>query len=189
MDDEIPSGSNRDDRRHPLQNHPDRARWVGGRARLKRPRSYNGGMRSINKTAVHIGVLLMRPWSLTARVYSAILVVALAVALYFSYSWYAQKRLAGITHDILDKRIVIIHLADRIKETMLSDQATLLHYAATRGPADLREFQGLGWATVREIDILRHATTNPQVIQKLDPLQAEVQNYFAEAGKLVGIVD
>jgi len=131
----------------------------------------------------------MRPWSLSARVYVAILAVALVVALYFSYSWYAQKRLAEITHDILDKRIVIIHLADRIKETMLSDQSTILHYAATRDPSDLREFQGLGRATAKEIEILRHVTTSPKVHQTLDLLQTELQDYFAEAGKLVGIVD
>jgi diguanylate cyclase (GGDEF)-like protein len=131
---------------------------------------------------------VMRPWSLVFRVYATIVVVALAVASYFGYSWYAQKRLAGITHDILDKRVVIIHLADRIKETMLTDQATLLHYAATQDPSDLQQFQGLGFSTIKEIEALRQITTSTPVHQKLDLLEQEVQDYFADARKLVGVV-
>jgi diguanylate cyclase (GGDEF)-like protein len=146
-------------------------------------------MQSIKNTAARIAVRLLRPWSLGARVYAGILVVALSIALYFSYSWYSQKRLAGITHDILDKRIVVILMADRIKETMLSDQASLLHYAATRDSSDLQEFSGLGRATIEQMDALRRETASPEIHQELDLLQTEVQDYFAQARKLVGLVN
>jgi len=64
-----------------------------------------------------------------------------------------------------DKRIVIILMADRIKETMLSDQASLLHYAATQDASDLQEFSGLGRATIEQMDALRRETASPRSIK------------------------
>src|ERR1035437_7104387 len=138
---------------------------------------------------VRLRRLLLLPLSLSARVYAGILTVVFATAFYFSYSWYAQQRLGRIVHEILYKRMIIMHTADRIKESMLSDQVALWHYAATRDPSDLQELRGVGQATIKEIEALRQVTTRTEILQKLDLLQPEVLLYLEEFRKLVGLVD
>lgn len=129
--------------------------------------------------------MLLRPLSLTARVYFAIAMITLSVAFYFGYAWAAQQRLAEIIHEILDQRIVVMHDADRLKQTMLSDQAALFHFLATQDPADLAQCGSLGVTGGEEIDDLRRLSSSSETRDRLDALQSEVERYFSTAQSLI----
>ena len=123
--------------------------------------------------------------SLTLRLYcSAVLTVA-AVILFFAYTLYAQQQLARITREILDKHVVRVQAADKIKHTVLRDEIALFHYLATGDENQIVKGERLGQAALDEIGAFHRLSPSTVVQSRLDVLENDVRRYFSDGQLLI----
>jgi diguanylate cyclase (GGDEF)-like protein len=131
---------------------------------------------------------LRKNMTLSVRIYLAATATIGAVLLYFFQTLYAQQQLSALMRAILDRRIVTMQSADRIKLTLSRDEMTFFHYIVTRNKDQLAKGQQLGQAAIDEINILRRLSPGSEIQTRLDTLEAEIPRYFSDAQSLVDYV-
>jgi len=126
-----------------------------------------------------------RHLSLTTRVYTTAAAMLLVAAAYIGYTLHAEDRMAGILTTIIDQRIRMLHITDRLKSTLLTDEAALFDYLISGDSSELNKRQRLSQETVEEIQLLRPLSNEPEVQKSLDQLEVEVRRYASDANRLI----
>jgi len=123
--------------------------------------------------------------SLRARIVMSALLPVLAITLYFAQTFYAQKQFARTTHDILDRRLVMMHAAEQIKQSLIAYDDALFRYLAIQDPTQLSEGLRFKKSTQEKIDQLQSLSPSPVLQQRLVTLEQETGQYFEDASKLL----
>ena len=132
-----------------------------------------------------IAKLFSRRSTLRAKITLAAVVTVGSVALYFVHTLLAQQALGVATREILDKRIVTMQAADKIKRTLLRDEIALFHYLATRNKNQLVQGEQLGQKALEEIHNLQRLPRNAETQALLAQLDSEIHRYFTDAQEAI----
>jgi HAMP domain-containing protein len=123
--------------------------------------------------------------SLGARIYLAAFITIAAVGIALFYGLIGQTQLTSITHEILDQRIEAMHIAEELKESVVSHNNIILKFAATKQPQELKKSPLYAKEVRMNIDRLRQLTDNSVIRRRVDDLGKLANDYFVSIHSVV----
>src|SRR6185295_20064206 len=123
--------------------------------------------------------------SLRTRMLIGMLLPVLAIGLYFVKTFRAQAEFGRMTHHILDERIVMMHAANQVKESLVSYDDALFRYLTLRDAERLVEGQQLRQIAQDHIRQLQGFASSPTLAARLQLLAHESDQYFQDAHRLL----
>jgi len=123
--------------------------------------------------------------SLKSRIVLGGLLPVVAIAGYSAYAYRAQKRLAFMTHQILETRVVMMQSAEQIKQSLVAYDDGLFRYLETLDTSPWRDSLRLKETAQREIRRLEQLSPSPVLSERLEVLNGEAGQYFADAERLL----
>ncbi len=123
--------------------------------------------------------------SLKTRIGIGTLLPVLAITAYFAYTVHAQNQLARITHEILDKRIVMMQSAERLKHALVAYDDALFRFLAAQDPRVATEGRKFVSTARQEIDKLQQLSAGGVLDERLSLLESEITQYFDDADRLI----
>jgi len=138
---------------------------------------------------VHSGLYrwLTQGFSLTGRIYLAALTTVAAVFLCLASGLYAERRLAAITHEILDVRIAAMISAYKIRDSLMDYDSSLFRYLTTH---DLQDFEASRMAkrdAATGIERLRILAGGQVAYSLIRDLRDESAEYFNQSERLLTV--